>query len=128
MDYLPVDISAIEPAALTASAECLKELCELGVVRPYEHVYSLMAGAKWSYRESVLLKWDGGQSRSWNIRFPLLAEDISHVILSRRLKNSWLQESVMDYWHEYLDNACPDPKGKERIEKAIKSSIERRRN
>ena len=128
LDYFPVDISAIEPAALTASAECLKELCELGVVRPYEHVYSLMAGAKWSYRESVLLKWDGGQSRSWNIRFPLLAEDISHVILSRRLKNSWLQENVMDYWHEYLDNACPDPKGRERIEKIIVSSIERRRN
>ena len=126
--FFPVDVSSIDSSALTASAECLKELCELEAVCPYEHVYSLMAGSKWSYRESVLLKWDGGQSRSWNIRFPLLAEDISHVILSRRLKNSWLQENVMDYWHEYLDNACPDSKDKERIEKIIASSIERRRN
>lgn len=128
VDLFPVDISAIDPSALTASAEWLKELCELEVVYPYEHVYSLMARSKWSYRESVLLKWDGGQSRPWNIRFPLLAKDISHVILSRRLKKSWLQENVMDYWREYLDNACLDSKDKERIEKAIASSIEKRRN
>ena len=126
--YFPIDISAVTERVMAVGAACLKELCKRDLIISDEHVNKLMASSNWSDRELVLLKWDGGKMRHWSFRFPLIADDITRVISSRRLAGTWLRKNVIDYWEDYLNRAVDDQKKRFKLEKEIGKRIEKLQN